>query len=237
MSGIPSRLVWAMLLSVAVGSGCATSRHMAASPQGHWLAEDIGGGGVIDDLQTTLDIAGDGRVSGSGGCNRYGGKAEIDGSSIVIGPVAATKMACIPAPMDQETKFFDALDKARSWRIEDGKLLLLDGSGAILARFARMQSGAAITIPVPTAQAVDSTKATYACDDGSVIEIEYINAGTVSLATLSMKDEFVVAANVIAGSGARYAGNRFIWWTKGREASLYDLMKGADAPGIACHAG
>lgn len=237
MSGIPARLAGAMLLLIALGPGCATGRDEAASPQGHWLAEDIGGGGVVDDLQTTLDIAADGTVSGSGGCNRYSGKAEIDGSAIAIGPVAATKMACIAAPMDQETKFFDALDKARSWKIENGKLLLLDGGGTVLARFAPAQTGATITIPVPTAQSVDSTQATYACTDDAVVKVEYFNAGAVSLATLSMKDEFVVVANVISGSGARYAGDRFIWWTKGDEASLYDLTKGEDTPGVACRAG
>jgi putative lipoprotein len=142
MLGIRSRLTWAILLMAAVGPGCAAGQHGATSPQGRWHAEDIGGAGVIDDPQTTLDIAADGMVSGSGGCNRYSGKAEIDGSSIAIGPVAATKMMCLPAPMDQETTFFDALDKARSWKIENGKLLLLDGGGKILARLAPVQPGA-----------------------------------------------------------------------------------------------
>jgi len=42
-----------------------------ASPVGSWLAEDIGGGGAIDRLQTTLEITADGKAFGSGGCNRY----------------------------------------------------------------------------------------------------------------------------------------------------------------------
>ena len=36
----------------------------ATSPAGRWLAEDISGGGVIDNLQTVLEIAADGTVAG-----------------------------------------------------------------------------------------------------------------------------------------------------------------------------
>lgn len=81
-------------------------------------------------------------VSGSGACNLYSGKAEIDGRAIILGPVAATKMMCPPAPMDQEARFFDALDKTRSWKIETGKLLLLDGQGKVLVRLGPARSGA-----------------------------------------------------------------------------------------------
>jgi len=102
-----------------------------ATPAGRWLAEDIGGGGVIDRLQTVLEIAVDGTVSGSGGCNRMSGKAVISGSQITFGPIASTNMACAPAAMDQEGKFFEALSQARSWNIHTGmhKLALLDADG------------------------------------------------------------------------------------------------------------
>jgi heat shock protein HslJ len=44
--------------------------------------------------------------------------------------------------MDQETRFFDALDKARSWKIESDVLLLLDAQGNVLVRLAPVQPGA-----------------------------------------------------------------------------------------------
>src|SRR5262245_16033622 len=49
----------------------------AAGPIGRWLAEDIRGGGVIDRVQTVLEIAADGGISGSGGCNAMRGTATI----------------------------------------------------------------------------------------------------------------------------------------------------------------
>ncbi|MGB3815986.1 MAG: YbaY family lipoprotein [Shinella sp.] len=103
----------------------------AELPTGSWLAEDIGGGGVIDRLQTVLELAEDGAVSGTGGCNRMSGRATISGENIAFGPIAATNMACTPAAMDQEAKFFAALGEVKTWRIDavQQKLMLLDAGG------------------------------------------------------------------------------------------------------------
>lgn len=111
-----------------------------AHPAGNWLAEDIRGGGVIDRLQSVLAIAADGAVSGTGGCNRMTGKAAISDRTLRFGPIASTRMACAPAAMDQEGKFFAALEEARAWSLDQmrGKLVLLDEKGAVLIVFARM---------------------------------------------------------------------------------------------------
>jgi heat shock protein HslJ len=112
----------------------------AASPAGRWLAEDILGGGVIDRLQSTVEIAADGRASGSGGCNRIGGKAVIKGSNITFGAMFSTKMACPPAVMNQEAKFLNALSQTRSFRVDQGerKLYLMDAAGKVVVRLAAM---------------------------------------------------------------------------------------------------
>jgi putative lipoprotein len=104
------------------------------SPVGRWLAEDIRGGGVIDRLQTILEIAADGAVSGTGGCNRMSGKATISGDRIRFGPIASTYMACVPAIMDQEAKFLAALQEVRGWRTDPvkRKLTLFDEGGKAL---------------------------------------------------------------------------------------------------------
>lgn len=116
-------------------------QHVAAgaSPTGRWLAEDIRGGGVIDRLQTVLEIAEDGTVAGTGGCNRMSGKAAISGDGITFGPIAATNMACTPAAMDQEGKFFAALRQVRKWRVDPTrrKLVLLDENSNALVVLAR----------------------------------------------------------------------------------------------------
>ena len=102
----------------------------------NWVAEDIGGNGVIDDAQSTFSIASDGKVTGRGACNGYFAQATIDGNSIKIGKAGSTMMACAPALMDQERKFFAALEKAATYRIDgDGKLFLVDASGVDVVRF------------------------------------------------------------------------------------------------------
>lgn len=120
-------------------------RRIEATPQqasvaGRWLAEDILGKAVVRGQQTVLEIAPDGVVTGSGGCNRFSGHAHIDGAEITFRALAATKMACAPAAMEQERKFHQALESARSFRIapNDHRLILLDGAGRPVAKLAAM---------------------------------------------------------------------------------------------------
>lgn len=106
----------------------------ALSLYGAWLAEDIGGGGVIDRAQTTLEIAPDGAVTGSGGCNRYSGPATIDGEKLSFGMMVMTNKGCVEALMNQEMKFHETLLKVASYSIDPlrKKLSLLDGQGVIV---------------------------------------------------------------------------------------------------------
>lgn len=102
-----------------------------------WLAEDIQGGGVVDTAQTTLLVDSNGTVSGSGGCNRFMSKATISGSNISFAEIGSTYMQCPPALMNQERKFLDVLGKTRSYKMDSGKLVLIDEGGDELARLAQ----------------------------------------------------------------------------------------------------
>ena len=112
-----------------------------SSPAGTWLAEDIDGGGVIDRVQTTLELNDDGIVTGNGGCNRYAGSANLSGGKITFRPMASTRMACPAAVMNQDTKFHRTLEKVAAWRIDEQKrkLLLLDKDGFEIMRLSRMK--------------------------------------------------------------------------------------------------
>lgn len=89
---------------------------------------------------------------------------------------------------------------------------------------------ATVSFEVPGADDATSTKASYTCGDQTVA-VEYINAGSVSLALLTLKDDFVVAANVLSGSGARYTGAQYVWWSKGMTAAtLTNLMTDTQTP-------
>ncbi|MGR7994081.1 META domain-containing protein [Xanthobacter sp. ZOL 2024] len=131
----------AFMALVGMGLGATIARaEEAPSPVGRWLAEDIGGNGVLDRLQTTLELTAEGRVSGSSGCNRYTGEAKVDGKAIQFGPLASTRMSCSPGAMDQETKFLAALEAARGWQADMGRrtLTLNDGAGKALVLFSAL---------------------------------------------------------------------------------------------------
>lgn len=112
----------------------------ASGPHGKWLAESIRGHGVIDNLQSVIEIAGDGKVTGSGGCNRISGRAEIQSERITFGPMISTKMACAPAVMDQESKFMAALGDVQRFKVdgEKDKLILFGATGRPILVLARM---------------------------------------------------------------------------------------------------
>jgi len=136
----PGRLSTGDSTDVAVWRVATNPDADAATPVGRWLAEDIRRGGVIDRVQTVLEIAADGAVSGSGGCNSMRGQATIAGDTIAFGPLASTRMACTPAVMQQESRFFAALREARTWRVDPlrRKLVLLDADGKPVVVLARM---------------------------------------------------------------------------------------------------
>jgi heat shock protein HslJ len=131
---LPERTFLMLKLALFLSCSCvlidATSVSTVAAQSvpnelvGTWLAEDIGGGGVIDYLQTTLEINDDGTYSGFAGCNNYTGTFDLKGGEILFGPAGATRKMCVPAVMDQETKFFAALKAGLSWKIEQTKLVL-----------------------------------------------------------------------------------------------------------------
>ena len=131
--GLAAGLMAVATIIAMIGSSAAQTM-----PYGRWLAEDINGGGVIDRLQTTLDISAKGRATGFGGCNAFTGQVRLDGAGVAFGPLASTRKACTRAVMDQEYKFHQALNGARSWRIDEhGKLVLTDASGNVVARLTR----------------------------------------------------------------------------------------------------
>lgn len=105
-----------------------------------WIAEDIDGGGVIDNAQSIIRFEADGKVSGFGGCNNFSGQSKVDGHKMEIGPLAATQRACVPALLDQEQKFFQAVTNTRSFEIDEDrqKLFLKDSSGAPIARLSKL---------------------------------------------------------------------------------------------------
>jgi heat shock protein HslJ len=72
-------------------------------------------------------------LSGTGGCNRYMGGYKLENGKIIIPPLASTKMACPPPIMDQEFKFFNALNQAKTYKINTkGQLEITTAQGTLV---------------------------------------------------------------------------------------------------------
>ncbi len=102
-----------------------------------WIVEDIAGRGMVDRARVSMTFGSDGRVAGSGGCNRFTGGYTLAGAALRFGQVAGTMMACDTDIGDQEQRFHAALAEVRGWRIENGRLHLTDAAGRSLIRAAR----------------------------------------------------------------------------------------------------
>lgn len=81
-----------------------------------------------------------GRVSGSGGINRFEGPARTNGDRLTLGPLGATRMAGPPEAMDDEAAFLGTLDDVAAYRLDGDSLVLLDQDGETMAELARSRS-------------------------------------------------------------------------------------------------
>ncbi|MDQ0321977.1 heat shock protein HslJ [Pararhizobium capsulatum DSM 1112] len=220
---------------VLIEAGTVQTVAAGTAPQelvGTWLVEDIKSGGVIDNLQTTLEIHDDGTYSGMAGCNNYTGVFTVKSLQISFAPAAATRKLCPPAVMDQEAKFFRALSEGLSYEFRGDELRLYAADYTVPLRMMRHDNLADLVLRIPAAP-IDRSEVRYDCG-GEPVMAEYINSGNISLLQLSIGDAVVVAANVVSGSGAKYMGGYYTWWTKGEAATLFNAVNGVDDKGIDC---
>jgi putative lipoprotein len=95
---------------------------------GEWRLEELGGTEVPNNVQTTLKFESNGRLGGSGGCNRYFASYQLEQDQLQVSQMGSTQMACLATEMDQEHQYFKALSQAYRIRL-DGALLFIDAKG------------------------------------------------------------------------------------------------------------
>lgn len=135
----------AFTLTLVAGSallaGCATSVSLDEPIESRtWRLTSLGlqpvrPGPSGVDLQRDPQLQFEGsRVTGSGGCNRITGSYQRTGHDLKIGPLAATRMACVEADRGVlETGFLGALQATTSYALVGSQLTLLDAGGRTLA--------------------------------------------------------------------------------------------------------
>ena len=146
---------WALLgiiLIVLLAAGCTKTQQVLvrepASPtpslEGRWDLVSYGPmaseAKVLTDTQVFISFTNDGKISGSGGCNRYfGGWGFLEGTqdTIRIWRTGSTRMACQDAVMTQEYGYLEELSRVSSFAIEGRELRLYFNEGRGVLRFTR----------------------------------------------------------------------------------------------------
>ncbi|WP_019223022.1 MliC family protein [Bartonella rattaustraliani] len=85
----------------------------------------------------------------------------------------------------------------------------------------------ALTFEVPDNPEPITETITYQCETKTGkerVQATYLNTGNISLVDFRWQGDRVIAANVIATTGKKYAGAQYIWWENNKEIILYDLI-------------
>jgi heat shock protein HslJ len=94
---------------------------------------DDGSGAVVSPVSgsaLTAVFQPDGTIEGSAGCNTFSGPYTAIGTSMTIGPLATTRMACSSPALDtQEQQYLTALQSVATWEADEG-ITLRDWGGA-----------------------------------------------------------------------------------------------------------
>jgi len=107
---------------------------MAPQIEGAWNVNGVSDGrkalmGTLRGTTLTLSFAG-GTVSGSAGCNTFRGTYKVQGDRVAIDRLSTTRKACSgQGVMKQESNFVAALERAETWKIEEGELTLRSATG------------------------------------------------------------------------------------------------------------
>ena len=93
---------------------------------------------VITGSSLTAVFSGDGRVSGSAGCNNYFGSYTVTGSTLSISSLGSTKMNYPGRGIVlQENTYLTSLGRTAAFTISGNRLYLKDANGATLLSFTR----------------------------------------------------------------------------------------------------
>ena len=108
-----------------------------------WVLREIDGVQPMNGTVLTIEFA-QGQISGSAGCNHFGGNYRIDREMIQLDSVYSTEMACLEpeGAMDQEQVYLEALHSAVRFTQTETELLIFDAADRYL-KFEPYESNAA----------------------------------------------------------------------------------------------
>lgn len=137
----PFAVLWIVLLS-----GCTATQETPVSAayvlaDSSWVVARLSGQELVAGVPLTLDFSADGRLTGSGGCNRLNGRYQSADGSVQIGPLASTRRFCAQPEgiMTQERALIAALENSRTASFEQGQVRFRNDAGALVLTALQMR--------------------------------------------------------------------------------------------------
>jgi peptidyl-Lys metalloendopeptidase len=138
------------LFAITVLAACSCSGTTALENTS-WELESLNGNAVLPGTAITLEFSGD-QISGSAGCNHYGGSYRAGADNLNVSDLFWTEMGCLEPEgiLEQEQAYLTTLSAAAKYQIGDGKLEILDETGAQVLVFVAPGSKALTEEETPT---------------------------------------------------------------------------------------
>jgi heat shock protein HslJ len=134
---------WAALLGAALlmmmSPGDASLAQSGANQLAgsEWRPVEIRGEPVNANGIAFVRFGAEGKVSGSGGCNRFFGQYDTEGTKLALSRLGSTRKACAPSLMDLERSFLGTLQETAVLERRGANLELRDASGRTIMRLAQ----------------------------------------------------------------------------------------------------
>lgn len=134
-------LINAMIIGMIsiVCSACISSANSAGLTTSRWKLLSYGPTDnqikAIPDIDTMLAFNPDGLVTGSMGCNSFGGKYRAAGGQIAFEEITQTLLACESNVLQQETQVMQVFSGHTRFTLESGILTITTEDGGISAIF------------------------------------------------------------------------------------------------------
>lgn len=137
------KLTQFLLVIFAIGSFilAACSGNASASPTGTWKLISYGSPTNLTpaapDVDTSIEFASDGTLSGNVGCNGFGGDYKVDGEKIIFGQIISTLMFCEGPVGEQEAVTLAAFAESASFTIDGDTMTITSADGSSIVVLAR----------------------------------------------------------------------------------------------------
>ena len=100
----------------------------------------------------------------------------------------------------------------------------------VVAILLAASTASADTLKLPQIQLAKTIRQTYQCAGGKSLQVTYLNAASgQSFALVPVDGKPLLFVDTVAASGVRYQAGRYVWWSKGNNGDLYDVMQGENA--------